>query len=64
MCVCVYIHIYMCVYMCVYDRWKVLDKEFFFILRNSLKGSIRMKLHSFTKIIHAVCLDHFGAADV
>ncbi len=23
-----------------------------------------MKLHSFTKIIHAVCLEHFGAEDV
>ena len=45
-------------------RWKALDEELSFILRNTLKGSIGGKLHSFTKIIHAVCLDHFGAANV
>ena len=43
------------------DRWKVLDEEFSFILRNSLRGSIGVKLHSFARIIHAVCL---GTEDV
>ena len=46
------------------DRWKVLDEEVSFILRNNLRGSIGVKLHSFTKTIHAVCLEHFGAEDV
>ena len=46
------------------DRWKVLNEELSFILRNSLKGSIGEKLHSFIKTIHAVCLEHFGAEDV
>ena len=43
------------------DRWKVLDEVLSFILRNSLKGSIGVKLHSFTKTIHTVCFEHFGA---
>ena len=46
------------------DRWKVLDEEVSFILRNSLRGSIGVKLYSFTKSIHTVCLEHFGAEDV
>ena len=46
------------------NRWKVLDEEVSFSIRNSLRESIRMKLHSFTKTIHAVCLEHFGAEDV
>ena len=46
------------------DRWKVLDKEMSFILRNTLRGSIGVKLHSFTKTIHAVCLKHFGAEHI
>ena len=45
-------------------RWKALDEVLSFILRKSLKGSFGVKLNSFTKIIHAVCLDRFGAADV
>ena len=46
------------------DRWKVLDEGVSFILRNRLRGSIGVKLHSFTKTIHAVCREHFGAEDV
>ena len=46
------------------DRWKVLGEKVSFILRNSLRGSFGMKLHSFTKTIHAVCLEHFGDEDV
>ena len=46
------------------DRWKVLAEEVSFILRNSLRGSIGVKLYSFTKTIHAVCLEHFGTEDV
>ena len=46
------------------DRWKVLDEVLSFILRNSLRGSIGVKLHSFTKTIPAVCLEHIGAEDV
>ena len=47
-----------------YDGWKVLDEEVSFILWSSLRGSIRVKLHSFTTTIHAVYLEHFGAEDV
>ena len=46
------------------DRWKVFDEEVFFIFRNSLRGSVRVKLHSFTEIINVVCLEHIGAEDV
>ena len=36
------------------NRWKVLDEEMSFIPRKSLRGYIRVNLHSFTKTIHAV----------
>ena len=39
------------------------DKESFFILRTGLKGSIGVKLHSFTNIVYAVCLEPFGSED-
>ena len=44
-------------------KWKTLDEELSFILRTSLKGSIDVKLHSFTNIVHAMCLEHFGSED-
>ena len=44
-------------------KWKILDKELSFILRTSLNGPIGVKLHSFTNIVHAVCLEHFGSED-
>ena len=44
-------------------KWKTLDEELSFILRTSLTGPIRVKLHSFTNIVHAVCLEHFGSED-
>ena len=44
-------------------KWKTLDEELSFILRTNLKGSIGMKLHSFTNIVHAACLEHFGSED-
>ena len=28
-----------------------------------MNGPIRVKLHSFTNIVHAVCLEHFGLED-
>ena len=44
-------------------KWKTLDEELSFILRTSLNGPIGVKLHSFTNIVHAVCLEHFGSED-
>jgi len=44
------------------NKWKALDEELSFILQNNLKGTIGVKLHSFTKIAHSVCIDHFGVA--
>ena len=44
-------------------KWKTLDEELSFILQTSLKGSIRVKLHSFTNIVHVVYLEHFGSED-
>ena len=44
-------------------RWKTLDEELSSILRTSLKGSIGVKLHSFTNIVNAVWLEHFGSED-
>ena len=46
-----------------YSKWKTLDEELSFILRTSLNGPIGVKLHSFTNIVHAVCLEHFGSED-
>ena len=42
---------------------KSLDGELSFILRTSLNGPIGVKLHSFTNIVHAVCLEHFRSED-
>ena len=42
-------------------KWKTLDEELSFILQTSLKVSIGVKLHSFTNIVYAVCLEHFGS---
>ena len=42
-------------------KWKTPDEELSFILRTNLKGSVGMKLHSFTNIVHAVCLENFGS---
>ena len=44
-------------------KWKTLDEELSFILRTNRKGSIGVELHSFTNIVHAVCLEHFGSED-
>ena len=44
-------------------KWKTLDEELSFILQTSLNEPIGLKLHSFTNIVHAVCLEHFGSED-
>ena len=44
-------------------KWKTLDEVLSFILRTSLNGPIGVKWHSFTNIVHAVFLEHFGSED-